>query len=245
MLLQEQLIVPEWPAPASVRALQTTRRGGRSLAPFDSLNLGTHVGDDAFTVAANRNLLNRYVPSEPVWMEQVHGTQVVLAEQAGCVPRADASISRRTNTVCVVMTADCLPILFCDTAGSVVGAVHAGWRGLADGVIESTVTAMQAAPATLMAWLGPAIGAGAFEVGHEVRDTFMHHASVAEAAFKSHGDKYLADLELLARQRLASLGIQQVYGGGFCTYSDAQRFYSYRRDGVTGRMATLIWLSHA
>ncbi len=245
MLTQEQLIVPEWPAPASVRALQTTRRGGLSPAPFDSLNLGTHVGDDALTVAANRNLLNRYVPGEPVWMEQVHGTQVVLAEQAGCVPCADASISRRVNTVCVVMTADCLPILFCDAAGSVVGAAHAGWRGLAGGVIEATVSAMQAAPATLMAWLGPAIGAGVFEVGREVKDTFMRHASVAEAAFEPHGDKYLADLELLARQRLASLGIRHVYGGGFCTYSDAQRFYSYRRDGVTGRMATLIWLSHA
>lgn len=245
MLRQEHLIVPDWPAPANVCALQTTRQGGDSHAPFDSLNLGTHVGDDALTVVANRNLLNPFVPTEPVWLEQVHGTHVVFAEQAGCVPRADACVSRHANAVCTVMTADCLPVLLCDETGSVVGAAHAGWRGLADGVIEATVAAMQVPSPSLMAWLGPAIGPQAFEVGNEVREAFMQHDPFAVSAFQAHGNKYLADLAQLARQRLQALGlgVQRIYGGDFCTYSDPQRFYSYRRDGKTGRMATMIWLS--
>lgn len=251
MLLQEQLIVPEWPAPATVHALQTTRQGGLSLPPYDSLNLGSHVGDDALTVAANRQLLNRHVPSEPVWLEQVHGTQVVVAEQAGCVPRADACISRTANAVCAIMTADCLPVLLCDQDGSVVGAAHAGWRGLADGVIEATIAAMGVEPASLMAWLGPAIGPSAFEVGADVREVFLQHDPAAASAFTplpaaaGGGHQYLADLYLLARQRLNALGVSRTYGGGFCTHGDRERFYSYRRDGKTGRMATLIWLSRA
>lgn len=260
ILNKEHLIVPDWPAPSRVRSLQTTRNGGLSLPPYDTLNLGAHVGDDPMRVAANRNLLNTLVPSEPVWLEQVHGTQVMVAEQAGCLPRADACISNRSNAVCVVMTADCLPVLLCDAAATVVGAVHAGWRGLVEGVIEATVGAMGVAPASLMAWLGPAIGPQAFEVGAEVRDVFLKHDIAASEAFTpsllasqsgsviahpAEGEKYLANLYLLARQRLNGLGVQNVYGGKFCTYSDPARFYSYRRDGQTGRMASMIWLSPA
>jgi hypothetical protein len=230
--------------------LQTTRYGGFSAAPYDSFNLGSHVGDDPITVEKNRNLLNTLIPSEPVWLEQMHGTEVVLAEAAGCRSRADACISRKNNAVCVVMTADCLPVLLCDESGSVVGAVHAGWRGLAAGVIEATAHAMAVPSASLMAWLGPAIGPRTFEVGEEVREIFMNHDPAAEATFtpspltgegRDEGEKYLTDLYLLARQRLAALGVTQIFGGGFCTHSDAERFFSYRRDGRTGRMATLIW----
>lgn len=243
MTLAETLIVPDWPAPPQVRAIQTTRQGGLGTAPYDSLNFGMHVGDDAHTVAANRNLLSTLVPSEPAWLEQVHGTAVVMAESAGCAPRADACITRRENAVCAVMTADCLPVFLCDDVATVAGVAHAGWRGLADGVIEETIIAMDVPISSMMAWLGPAIGPQAFEVGPEVREIFMRHDPASEFAFSAHGDKYLADIYLLARQRLLSLGIQRIYGGNFCTYTDAERFFSYRRDGRTGRMASLIWLS--
>lgn len=235
-------ITPNWPAPASVHALQTTRLGGCSLPPYDSLNLGIHVGDDAMRVERNRNLLNDVLPSEPVWLEQVHGTEVVLAEAAGCRTVADACISRRKNAVCVVMTADCLPVLLCDRDGTVVGAAHAGWRGLANGVLEATVKAMEAAPDCLLAWLGPAIGPMAFEVGAEVREVFMRHDPAAASAFTPKAEKYLADIYQLARQRLQALGITQISGGESCTYTERERFFSYRRDGATGRMATMVWL---
>jgi polyphenol oxidase len=241
--LAESLIIPDWPAPTRVRAIQTTRRGGHSAAPYDSLNFGMHVGDEAMTVAANRNLLNTVVPSEPVWMEQVHGRNVILAEAAGCAPSADACITRAANAVCTVMTADCLPVFLCDDAGTVAGVVHAGWRGMAAGVIESTVVAMKTVPSSLMAWLGPAIGPQAFEVGAEVREVFLQLDPDSEFAFTPRDGKYLADIYLLARQRLHALGITRISGGDFCTYSDADRFFSYRRDGRTGRMASLIWLS--
>jgi hypothetical protein len=235
-------IIPNWPAPANVHALQTTRLGGCSLPPYDSLNLGTHVGDDAMRVERNRNLLNDVLPSEPVWLEQVHGTEVALAEAAGCCTVADACISRRKNAVCIVMTADCLPVLLCDQAGTVVGAAHAGWRGLANGVLEATVEAMDVAPERLMAWLGPAIGPTAFEVGAEVREVFVQHDSSAASAFVPFVEKYLADIYQLARQRLQAAGITQISGGDFCTYTERERFFSYRRDGATGRMASFIWL---
>lgn len=242
-LAVEHMILPDWPAPANVRALQTTRRGGFSCTPYDTLNLGMHVGDDALAVAANRQLLNAWVPSEPVWLEQVHGTQVVSAEQAGCLPRADGCIARRPGAVCAVMTADCLPLLLCDRAGSVVAAVHAGWRGLAAGVIEAAVAAMACPPPELMAWLGPAIGPLAFEVGEEVRAAFVAHQTEAAAAFTPRGaGRWLADIYGLARLRLHAAGVRSIHGGGLCTYTDAAQFYSYRRDGATGRMATLIWL---
>lgn len=245
MSLNDSLIIPEWPAPANVRALQTTRRGGVSVAPYASLNLGSHVGDAPLSVARNRQSLNPLLPSEPVWLEQVHGTVVADADRAGCRTVADACIARRG--VCVVMTADCLPVLLCDRQGSVVGAAHAGWKGLAAGVIEATVQAMGVPPDGLMAWLGPAIGPQAFEVGGEVRSAFMRHDPQAAAAFApSHlpgeGEKYLADLYALARLRLYELGVTAIYGGDRCTWSEPEQFFSYRRDGVTGRQGSFIWL---
>jgi hypothetical protein len=235
-------IFPDWPAPANVQALQTTRQGGYGAKPFDSLNLGNHVGDNPLLVEKNRQCLAELLPSEPIWLEQVHGTHVIQAEHATCHPTADACVARTANAVCVVMTADCLPVLLCDQAGTVVAAAHAGWRGLAAGVIEATVNAMNTAPEQLMAWLGPAIGPSAFEMGKEVRDVFMRHSPATTTAFTPHNEKYLADIYSLARQRLSALGVRQVYGGQFCTFSDPRRFFSYRRDGQTGRMATMIWL---
>ncbi len=235
-------IIPDWPAPPNVKALQTTRLGGISLAPYDSLNLGSHVGDVPLAVAHNRMLLAPLFPSEPVWLEQVHGVNVVDAAQADCRPRADACISSRAGAVCVVMTADCLPLLLCDTAGTAIGAVHAGWRGLCEGVIERTVRAMQVPPTSLMAWLGPAISQAEFEVGDEVRAAFIAQQATASTAFKPGAPgKWQADIYLLARQRLNTLGISRIYGGNLCTYADHTRFYSYRRDGTCGRMGTFIW----
>ncbi len=244
MALPEHCIVPDWPAPANVKALQTTRHGGVSAAPYDTLNLGMHVGDNPQAVARNRQLLEPLVPSEPVWLEQVHGTVVANADAASCRVQADACIARHRGAVCVVMTADCLPILLCDEAGTVVAAVHAGWKGLAAGVIEATVNAMEVAPHRLIAWLGPAIGQEAFEVGAEVRAVFIAHQARAAEAFVAHGGqgKYHADLYLLARQRLEALGIRKMSGGNYCTYRQKDKFFSYRRDGVTGRMGTFIWL---
>jgi len=245
MKLNETFIHPEWPAPANVRAAQTTRLGGISAAPYDTLNLGLHVGDDPVRVNRNRQSLAPFMPSEPVWLEQVHGTVVANADAAACRVQADACIARQRGSVCVVMTADCLPVLLCDDAGSVVGAAHAGWKGLAAGVVEATVKEMGVAPQKLMAWMGPAIGPHAFEVGGEVRETFMAHDAKAAEAFAPHGDqgKYHADIYMLARQRLEALGITRIYGGTYCTYHQKDKFFSYRRDGVTGRMGTFIWLA--
>lgn len=244
MLLSEHLIVPDWPAPPNVRALQTTRRGGVSAAPYDSLNLGAHVGDNPLAVARNRELLNYLLPSEPVWLEQVHGTDVADADMAGCQVRADACIARHRGSVCVVMTADCLPVLLCDAKGTVVGAAHAGWRGLCDGVVEATVRAMEVAPQNLMAWLGPAIDQGAFEVGDEVRTAFVAAQPQAASAFiPGKSGKWFADIYALARMRLEALGIVQIYGGGHCTYREREKFFSYRRDGATGRMGAFVWLT--
>ncbi|MBF5038829.1 peptidoglycan editing factor PgeF [Methylophilus sp. 13] len=236
------VILPDWPAPACVKALQTTRLGGVSQGIYASLNLGDHVKDLPQHVAANRQLLSPYLPSEPVWLNQVHGVRVIDAALSSCLESADASFSTRKQVVCVTMTADCLPVLLCDQAGSVVAAVHAGWRSLCDGVIEATVKAMPVEPATLMAWLGPAIGPQAFEVGSEVRAQFMAQDAQAEHAFQAHGEKWLGDLYTIARQRLSRLGVTQVYGGGRCTYREPETFFSFRRDGDTGRMASLIWL---
>jgi len=247
-------ILPDWPALANVRALQTTRDGGVSVGAYATLNLGDHVGDDPVAVARNRVLLRASLPSEPVWLKQVHGNSVADADRTVGVPDADAALARQPGKVCAVMTADCLPLLFCDEAGTVVAAAHAGWRGLAGGVVEATVKAMNVAPERLLVWLGPAIGPQAFEVGEEVRQKFMTHDPEAVKAFvpspglrTQHSalstQKWLADIYLLARQRLAALGVKRVYGGTLCTYTDAERFYSYRRDQATGRMASLIWLA--
>jgi polyphenol oxidase len=239
------LLIPDWPAPANVRALQTTRCGGCSPHPWNSFNLGDHVGDAADRVAANRAELRLALPAEPVWLEQVHGIRVVDAALAAKLPAADAALARQAGVVCAVMTADCLPVLFCDRAGSVVAAAHAGWRGLQAGVLEATLAAMAVAPTEILAWLGPAIGPQAFEVGAEVRAAFVAADPAAAQAFRAQAaDKWLADIYLLARQRLLAAGIRAISGADFCTVSDAQRFFSYRRDGLTGRMATLVWLEN-
>lgn len=234
---------PDWTVPANVCALQTLRTGGCSPAPWASLNLGDHVGDDPQRVATNRAELVSHLPAEPCWLRQVHGTQTVDAAQAAKNSEADAAFARQSGVVCAVMTADCLPVLFCDRAGTVVAAAHAGWRGLCAGVLEQTIAAMQVAPQDILVWLGPAIGPENFEVGDEVRAAFIAQDLACSAAFIEHGPgKWLADLYALARRRLKLAGIDAVSGGGMCTVDDADRYFSYRRDGVTGRMATLIWL---
>ena len=239
-------IVPDWPAPPTVHAAVTTRMGGVSQTPYASFNLATHVGDDPSAVQTNRFRLQQDLPlpSIPVWLRQVHGIVVVDAGQAGAEPEADGAYATRPGVVCAVLTADCLPVLLCNRAGTRVAALHAGWRGLADGVIEAGVKALNTAGNELMAWLGPAIGPDAFEVGAEVRSVFIAHEPLAESAFRPHtSGKYLADIYQLARLRLMASGIHQVTGGDFCTMTDRERFYSYRRDGATGRMASLIWLT--
>ncbi len=238
-----ELIRPDWPAPARVHAWSTLRAGGVSAAPWGSLNLGAHVGDDPDAVVANRERLAHrlQLPSQPLWLQQVHGTRVRPAADADAC--ADACLADRPQQVCVVMTADCLPVLLCDRAGSKVAAAHAGWRGLLDGVLERTVVAFDGEPGQLLAWLGPAIGPRAFEVGDEVRDAFVTEDGAAARCFVANRDgHWLADLYGLARLRLARSGVHAVFGGGRCTYSEPACFYSYRRDGVTGRMASLIWL---
>lgn len=238
-----EVFVPDWPAPENVATLQTLRGGGSSLAPWDSFNLGDHVGDDPLHVAANRARLRALLPAEPCWLQQVHGIAAVDVAKTAKTVVADAAFSSSPGQVCAVMTADCLPVLFCDRAGSVVAAAHAGWRGLLAGVLEATVGQMRVAPGEILAWLGPAIGAENFEVGEEVRTAFVAHDTSAQSAFRPHGPgKWLADLAMLARQRLAASGVSAIYGGEWCTYAAPERFFSYRRDGVTGRMASLIWL---
>ena len=246
--MHTEFIVPDWPAPANVRALATTRHGGVSVGPYASLNLGDHVGDDSAAVAENRRILRARLPAEPLWLKQVHGKQ--CRDAAACSnakgsqpPEADAAYSRKPGVICAVLTADCLPVLLCDAAGTVVAAAHAGWRGLAAGVIEATVAAMDVPGDDLLAWLGPAIGPRQFEVGDEVRDTFSAHDPQAARAFVARPNgKWLCDIYLLARQRLAGLGVCRITSADFCTVRDAQQFFSYRRDGATGRMASLIWL---
>jgi polyphenol oxidase len=242
MMHKPEFIIPDWPAPANVKALQTTRAGGISTGSYASLNLGDHVKDNPLHVAHNRQSLSPFLPTEPVWLQQVHGIRVIDASTSSCLETADASFSTRKEVVCVTMTADCLPVLLCDEAGTVVAAIHAGWRSLCDGVIEAAVEVMPGEASHLMAWLGPAIGPEAFEVGGEVRQQFIVHDAQAEAAFRPHGNKWLGDLYTIARQRLQSSGITRIYGGGRCTYSEPESFFSFRRDGDTGRMATFIWL---
>jgi YfiH family protein len=236
-------IRPDWAAPASVRACVTTRTGGYSSGPWAGLNLADHVGDDPAAVSANRVLLRAalVLPGEPRWLHQVHGTDVLGPGQPpGC---ADACFSDRPGEVCVVLTADCLPVFFCDRAGTRVAVAHAGWRGLLAGVLERTVERLGVPAGEILAWLGPAIGPAVFEVGDEVREAFLAADPASAACFAAHGaGHWLADLYALARQRLAGCGIGPVGGGDLCTLSDPERFYSYRRDGVSGRMASLIWL---
>jgi len=235
-------IVPDWPAPASVKALITTRAGGVSQGPYASFNLGLRTGDDPRAVAANRERLNALLPQQPRWLRQVHGAGVVEADALTDVPEADAAIARRPGTVCAVLVADCIPVLLADSMGATVAIAHSGWRGLAAGVVENTVRGMACEPRSLTAYLGPGIGARAFEVGNDVREAFLACDAAAAAAFTPHtAGKWLADLFLLARQRLRRAGVGAIHGGELCTYSDAQRFFSYRRSRTTGRMAALIW----
>ncbi|HLF95794.1 MAG TPA: peptidoglycan editing factor PgeF [Methylococcaceae bacterium] len=236
-------LIPDWPAPANVRAVCTTRVGGCSRGMFAGLNLAAHVGDDPEDVAYNRAQLRSalQLPGEPAWLEQVHGTQATDASRPE-PRRADAGFTRTPGVVCAVLTADCLPVLLCDAAGSRVAAVHAGWRGLAAGVLENAVAALDGS--RLMAWLGPAIGPQAFEVGAEVHQAFVAAHPECAAAFSPAEDgKWRADLYRLARRALHRAGVNGVHGGGWCTYSEPERFFSYRRDGATGRMASLIWLN--
>ncbi|MBS1246778.1 MAG: laccase [Proteobacteria bacterium] len=243
---EPQFIFPDWPASKNVRAAVTTRIGGVSHAPYDSFNLATHVGDDLAAVRENRARLRiaLALPAEPLWLKQVHGVVVADAVQGGLEPEADGAFAAQSGAVCAVLTADCLPVLLCNREGTKVAALHAGWRGLAGGVIESGVQAMGIPGGELLAWLGPAIGPQVFEVGPEVRTTFIEHDTQTAQAFRAAREgKYLADIYQLARLRLQRLGVAAVYGGGFCTVTDSARFFSYRRDGATGRMASLIWLA--
>lgn len=237
------LIRPDWPVPARVRALVTTREGGVSRGPYDSFNLADHVGDEPSAVVRNRALLERELPAKPLWLAQVHGTTVADAATAQGVPTADAAVTRTPGAVLAVLTADCLSVLLAARDASAIGIVHAGWRGLAAGVIEATVGRMRVAPSSLVAWLGPAIGQAAFEVGDEVRRAFVDSdPGAAEAFAAGRSGKWHADLYALARRRLAAAGVASVCGGGGCTFTDRERFYSFRRDGRTGRMASVLWL---
>ena len=236
-------IVPSWPAPANVHALCTTRIGGYSEGPHAGLNLAAHVGDSPVAVAANRQQLRRLLPATPLWMNQVHGARCVPAEAAWHGIFADACVAHGANVVCAVLTADCLPVLLCDERGTAVAAVHAGWRGIAAGVVEAAIREMAVPRGRLLAWLGPAIGPQAYEVGDDVRKVFLNEDWGATAAFERRGEKWLCDLYALARRRLAAAGVSRVFGGGLCTFRDGGRFFSFRRDGTTGRMASVIWLS--
>jgi len=237
---------PDWPAPGHVRVISTLRAGGVSEGPYASLNLAAHVGDRPAAVTANRLLLREaaHLPGEPLWLNQVHGTDVARQGGADVAPSADASVAFTPGGVCAVMTADCLPVVLVDRAGSRVGVAHAGWRGLLGGVLQATIAALGVAPEQLLAWLGPAIGPAAFEVGPEVRAGYLAAVRGSDACFRPNpAGRYLADLYGLARCVLDGAGVGAVYGGGWCTLREADRFFSYRRDGVTGRMATLAWLA--
>ena len=236
-------LTPDWPAPASVKACVTTREGGVSEAPFDSLNLGDHVDDRPEAVAENRRRLTEHFSIQPAWLQQVHGIAVAHADP-GIVATADASWTAAPGIACAAMTADCLPALFCNRAGTRVAAAHAGWRGLAAGVLEATLDSLDVPAEEVLVWLGPAIGPQAFEVGPEVREVFIKQLPEAANAFvpSDNAGKFMADIYMLARLRLAERGVTAVYGGGFCTVTDP-RFFSYRRAPRTGRFASLIWLT--
>lgn len=243
-----ELILPQWPVPRGVRAAFTLRARGVSQPPFDSFNVATHVGDDPRAVAENRAALRTSLglPAEPAWLEQVHGNKVVdldtRAPTASLGP-ADGAVTRNLGRICAIQVADCMPVLFAAADGSAVGAAHAGWRGLAGGVLEAAVRAMNTPPRKLLAWLGPAIGQAHFEVGEEVRAAFLVDDAGAAAAFTANArGRWQCDLHALAKRKLAALGVPSAYGGTWCTYADAGRFFSYRRDGRCGRMAALVWI---
>jgi polyphenol oxidase len=240
-----ETITANWPVPAGVRTAFTLRSGGVSAAPFDSLNLGAHVEDVPEAVKENRRRVRDglRLPGEPAWLRQVHGINVADLDVSEPQAPADAAVARLGERVCVVQVADCMPVLFAARDGSAVGAAHAGWRGLAAGVLEETIRKLGVPPLELLAWLGPAIGQAHFEVGDDVRTAFMAGDLQSATAFKSNaGGRWQCDLYALARRRLAALGVRAIFGGDWCTYADATRFFSFRRDGQCGRMAALIWL---
>jgi len=235
-------IEPDWPVKSNIHAATTLRVGGLSKGVFKSLNPALHVNDNSETVLANRKAISQMLnlPSDPIWLEQVHGDRVIKIDKNTALQQADASYTDQAGVVSVVMTADCLPVLLASSDGTEIAAVHAGWRGLLAGIISNTAAMFKSD--NVIAWLGPAIGPDCFEVGGEVKESFTAKSNDFSSAFKQTSkEKYLADIYQLARLELAVLGITRVYGGDFCTVTDAQRFYSYRRDGETGRMATLIW----
>jgi YfiH family protein len=249
-------IHPQWHAPKAVKTLVSTRTGGISQQPFDTFNLGDHVGDVASNVLCNRAIFSKALPTEPLWLNQTHSTVVSTPQSRQLslqIPfQADAAVTKTPNEVLVIMTADCLPVLFTNTSGTVVGAAHAGWRGLCAGVLENTVSELlkisdDSNPADLLAWLGPAIGPEAFEVGEDVVSAFTESGfTIPQNAFKpitNKAGKYLADIYLLARGRLEGSGVQAISGGQYCTLRDREHFFSYRRDGQTGRFASAIWIS--
>lgn len=244
-----ELIEPDWPAPANVRAFATTRAGGTSRGAYASLNLGNHVDDDPGHVRKNRRLLSAagMLPAEPAWLKQIHGREVLALPAAGPTGSGDGAMTGEPEVVCAVLTADCLPVLICDRHGQAVAAIHAGWRGLAAGILETAVAAFAGAaigPQALLAWLGPAIGVDAYEVGTEVRAAFELDSD--RAAFRpNERGRWQCDLYALARSRLAAAGVDSVHGGSFCTFTEVDRFYSYRRDGRCGRQASMIWLERA
>jgi polyphenol oxidase len=240
-------IIPDWPAPARVRAACSTREGGVSVGAYAGLNIGRSGGDESSAVDENRRRVFSALalPQPPEWIHQVHGSRAVQVPSTPPEQDADACYALASGVVCAVQAADCLPVLFCDDDATVVAAAHAGWRGLSAGVLENTIAALPVAPQRLLAWLGPAIGPEAFEVGEDVRQAFVASDPAAASCFRAGNvaGKYYADLFALARRRLAAAGVSRVYGGGISTHADPTRFYSYRRDGVTGRMIALIWLA--
>ena len=245
MSVHREWIVPDWPAPARVQAFVTTRAGGVSTGDYTSMNLGLSSGDDAEKVAANRAIVRRALPGDPTWLAQVHGTEVADLDGPASAerPRADAAATSTPGRVAVVLTADCMPLFLCDRKGSRVAVAHAGWRGMAAGVIESTVDALRAAPHDVVAWMGPAIGPDAFEVGPEVKEAFEREDRGADEGFSpGRPGKLMADLYALARRRLAKAGVLEVSGGKFCTFHDRERFFSYRRVQKSGRMGAFIWI---
>lgn len=249
MSTRNRFIYPNWPVPDNVNAVMTTRHGGVSQAPFGTLNLGTHVDDKPKDVSRNRAILKQSLnlPNEPLWLNQVHGSQIADHAKNQCGDDADAVISHQSGEVCAIMTADCLPVLFCNTRGDVIAGAHAGWRGLQSGILEKCVAGMDCNTEEILVWLGAAIGPDVFEVGEEVREAFMSVYAKSAPAFvlmDMQKGKWLADIYQLARVHLAEAGITQenIYGGEYCTYSDETLFYSYRREARTGRMASLIWL---
>ncbi|CAM8372790.1 yfiH Multicopper polyphenol oxidase (laccase) [Candidatus Methylopumilus universalis] len=243
--MMSNFFIPTWPAPPHIKSMQTLRAGGKSEGKFNSFNLATHVNDETNSVHLNRDLLNQFLPSSPHWLNQTHSADVIKLPSTGF--NADASYTTEKNTVCVVQTADCLPLLVTNIEGTIVASIHAGWRGLLNGVIENTIEKMNVSPIELLVWLGPAISRQHFEVGFDVKNSFCEKHNEAEKAFHLISDqKWLADIYALAKIRLNLCGISQIYGGSisddYCTFANEVDYFSYRRDGITGRMASLIWI---